>query len=260
MNSFSKLLSILALLTWTNFSSAQSKVALSQAHSHNDYDQQVPFSHAYNRGFGAIEADVFLVNNQLFVAHDQDKIRPENTLTAKYLKPLKEGLSQDNARQITLLVDIKGDYRNILPELIPELKPLHEFLKNATSAGRLRVLISGNRPEPAEFKNYPEYICFDEDLMHTYSAEELKRVSQISLRFSNYSSWTGVGPLPERDSIALQTVIHAAHTLNKPIRFWDAPDNPAGWTELIKLGVDIIGTDKIDALASFLENNATLKP
>ena len=260
MNSFPRLLFFLALLTGTNFSSAQQKKADGRAHSHNDYDQPVPFSHAYNRGFGAIEADVFLLNNQLFVAHDQDKIRKDKSLVAQYLQPLKARLTRDVDRQISLLIDIKGDYRNILPELIRELEPLQQFMTNTASAGRLRILISGNRPPPQEFKNYPEYIAFDEDLLHTYTAEELKRVSQISLRFSNYSTWTGAGMLPERDSVALQTVIHAAHSLNKPIRFWDAPDNANGWTELLNLGVDIIGTDRIDALASFLEEKSDAKP
>lgn len=249
----SRLMILLVLLAWTSYCPAQDKAVLSRAHSHNDYSQPTPFYHAYSRGFGAIEADVFLINGQLWVAHDEDKALQGKTLTAQYLQPLKIALSRDTGRKVTLLVDIKGDYRTTLPELLRELKPLQPFLKNEGSAGRLRILISGNRPPPEAYRNYPQYISFDEDLMHTYDPESLLRIGQISLRFSNYSDWKGVGPLPEQDSLALQTVIHAAHTLNKPIRFWDAPDNVAGWTELIRLGADVIGTDHIDDLASFLE-------
>ena len=232
-------------------------MAVSRAHSHNDYSQPLPFSHAYKQGFGAIEADIFLVNNKLFVAHDLDKIQQSNTLKTQYLQPLKAALAKDVNRNITLLIDVKGDYHTSLTALLQELEPLWMFMKDASSVGRLRILISGNRPPPTEFKNYPEYLAFDEDLMHTYKEKELERIGQISLRFSNYSKWKGVGPLPEPDSIALQTVIHAAHTLNKPIRFWDAPDNAAGWAKIMELGVDIIGTDRIDALASFLGTTAS---
>lgn len=257
MNSYFRLLTVFALLIWVNLCSAQNRSALSRAHSHNDYSQPIPFSHAYQQGFGAIEADVFLVNGKLFVAHDRDRIQQSRTLTAQYLQPLKEALAKDVNRKITLLIDLKDDYHTSLTTLIRELEPLQMFIKNAASAGRLRILISGNRPPPAAFKNYPDYLSFDEDLMHTYKKDELGRISQISLRFSNYSKWKGIGPLPEPDALALQTIIHAAHTLNKPVRFWDAPDNATGWAKLIELGVDIIGTDNIDALASFLETTAS---
>jgi hypothetical protein len=36
--------------------------AVSNAHSHNDYEQKIPFWIAYNHGFGSIEADIFLLN------------------------------------------------------------------------------------------------------------------------------------------------------------------------------------------------------
>ena len=38
-------------------------------HSHNDYQQKVPFWNAFANGANSIEIDVFLVDNELFVAH-----------------------------------------------------------------------------------------------------------------------------------------------------------------------------------------------
>src|SRR5690606_40361514 len=52
------------------------------AHSHNDYEQKLPFKHAFDAGFGSIEVDVFLREGELFVAHDAEDIRPERTLKA----------------------------------------------------------------------------------------------------------------------------------------------------------------------------------
>ncbi|MFN2441022.1 MAG: hypothetical protein ABR503_17615 [Chitinophagaceae bacterium] len=39
------------------------------------------------------------------------------------------------------------------------------------------------------------------------------------------------------------------------MRFWAAPDNEASWKMQMKLGVNLIGTDKIDDLANFLKAN-----
>ena len=38
-------------------------------HSHNDYAQELPFWYAYSSGASSIEADIFLRNNELYVAH-----------------------------------------------------------------------------------------------------------------------------------------------------------------------------------------------
>jgi alkaline phosphatase len=43
------------------------------------------------------------------------------------------------------------------------------------------------------------------------------------------------------------------HRTGKTIRFWAAPDNEASWKMQMKLGVDLIGTDKIDELAYILK-------
>jgi alkaline phosphatase len=32
---------------------------VSNAHSHNDYEQPIPFRMAYQAGFGSVEADIF---------------------------------------------------------------------------------------------------------------------------------------------------------------------------------------------------------
>ena len=41
----------------------------SNAHSHNDYENPIPFFTAYEQGFGSIEADIFYFNDSLFVGH-----------------------------------------------------------------------------------------------------------------------------------------------------------------------------------------------
>jgi alkaline phosphatase len=49
-------------------------------HSHNDYEQKVPFWTAYACGLNSIEVDVFLKNDSLFVTHSEEGIAPFNTI------------------------------------------------------------------------------------------------------------------------------------------------------------------------------------
>ena len=63
-----------------------------EVHSHNDYVQANPFYGAYNANTPSIEADVYLVDGELYVAHLKKElvIVPERTLRSMYLEPLKK--------------------------------------------------------------------------------------------------------------------------------------------------------------------------
>src|SRR5699024_6126490 len=58
------------------------------AHSHNDYEQVLPFYNAYARHFGSIEADVWAIDGTLYVAHDRGRIDSVRTFKNLYLEPL----------------------------------------------------------------------------------------------------------------------------------------------------------------------------
>ncbi|MHC4705195.1 MAG: hypothetical protein ACYTFQ_31985, partial [Planctomycetota bacterium] len=63
---------------------------LPQAHAHNDYRHDRPLYDALAHGFTGVEADIFLVDGDLYVAHDRHEITPERTLRRLYLDPLRE--------------------------------------------------------------------------------------------------------------------------------------------------------------------------
>ena len=85
---------------------------LPQAHAHNDYEHARPLHDALGHGFCSVEADVWLVNGQLLVAHDLKDARPERTLQALYLDPLRARVARNNGKVFrggppcTLLVDV----------------------------------------------------------------------------------------------------------------------------------------------------------
>src|SRR5215475_1398103 len=77
-------------LAATGDDKATAVVPLRHAHAHNDYEHKRPLLDALDHGFCSIEADIYLVDGQLLVAHDRRDVRPERTLQALYLDPLRE--------------------------------------------------------------------------------------------------------------------------------------------------------------------------
>ncbi len=229
------------------------KYTVADAHAHNDYMHTVPFYTAWNAGFGSIEADVFPVYGVLLVSHSKQALQPERTLDSLYLKPLLIELHKNPRRKVNLLIDIKEKYKESLQLLLSELSPLKKYLiSDKDPKKQITILISGERPPPDEYKNYPDYIHFDDDLHKFHTPEEWKRVGLVSLSFERYSHWKGEGNLPDSDKHVLMHVIDSVHRAGKKIRFWAAPDNENSWLKQIALSADFIGTDKIQTLSTFL--------
>lgn len=86
---------------------------LVNAHAHNDYEHTRPLLDALDQGFTSIEADVYVIEGELLVAHNLFDISKERTLKKLYLQPLQERATANNGRiykggpTVTLLVDIK---------------------------------------------------------------------------------------------------------------------------------------------------------
>ncbi len=262
-NSYDKRILICFILSLNLFSirvfAQEKKYTVSNGHAHNDYNHPIPFYTAYNAGFGSIEADIFPVNEILCVAHSKSEIHPQRTLKSLYLDPLLNELAADNSRRLKLLVDIKENYELSLNLLIQEIEPLKQYLFTPQERRSLIILISGDRPPPAEYKNYPPYIFFDDDLKLHHNAAEWERVGLVSLPFVRFSAWKGENSLEQKDKKLLKHTIDSVHLAGKTIRFWAVPDNETSWTMQMKLGVDLIGTDKIDELANFLRRRSKKK-
>ncbi|MEI9911805.1 MAG: alkaline phosphatase [Bacteroidota bacterium] len=226
------------------------------AHSHNDYEQPFPFWSAWRQGFGSMEVDIFLENDEIIVAHDKPQLKRHWTLDSLYLQPLLQCVIKNNgyvyadtSRTLQLLVDIKSEAVPSLAKLVEKLRP-YTLLINSPS---LQIVISGNRPEPSTFSSWPPWVLFDGDLQKDYNKEELTRIAMFSDNFSQYSSWNGKGRLPEKELLTLQSMIKKSHQLNKKMRFWNAPDILNSWYSFIDMRVDYINTDHIESVATFFK-------
>jgi alkaline phosphatase len=237
----------------------QKKYTAANAHSHNDYEQDEPFVKAWRAGFGSIEADIFLHNGALLVAHEENELDSAKTLQRLYLDPLNKIVSDndghpysDPAKKLILLIDIKTI-------AVPTLNQLIDVLQHypaLTNARNLQFVISGNRPFENAFQAYPKYIFFDGLLSKRYGDQALQRIAMMSGNLADYTKWNGKTALGRNDRKRLSEIIHHTHNLQKPVRFWNSPDSEKAWRQLIKLGVDYINTDHIDELQNFFERKS----
>ena len=231
------------------------------AHSHNDYANEVPFRLAYDNHFGSIEADIWAVNGDLFVAHNKADIKPERSLDILYIQPIVKIIKEnkgkpwkDNSSTFQLLIDLKTTVEPTLTLLVEKLKQYPDVFDPEVNKHAIRIVITGNRPEPSEFDKYPDYILFDGILNQKYNIQQLSRVALYSENLRKFTLWNGEGEIIEKDKIRLQNVIDSVHSLNKKIRFWNAPDNVNAWNTFINMKVDYINTDQIIKFSEYLNN------
>lgn len=244
----------LLILLCSHWALGQMTYTAQNAHSHNDYEQAQPFHLAYSQGFGSIEADVFLRNDSLFVAHEYKEIQSDRTLESLYLRPILAVLKKNKGiiypnYPLQLLIDLKTDYHSTLPVLETVLKPVQEHLY---PEGSVKIVISGSLPPPEDFKQYASFIYFDGRPEISYTEEELERVALISQNAWKYSLWDKAGLSLQPDK--LKEIVKQVHALGKPIRLWATPDKENTWKLLKSLEVDFINTDRIMDLANYLNN------
>ena len=245
---------VLAVAMYTQAQPAAYTTA--NAHAHNDYEKPHPFYPAYESMFGSIEADIFLHNGKLIVAHDTNQVKLGRRLDSMYLFPLQEKILlhqghiyTDSSRSLQFMIDLKTAVEPTLEALVDLLYTFPVL----TGCKSLLITISGSRPETIQFPAYPAFIWFDGELHKTYTAEALSRVPMFSDNFKHYSGWNGTGVIPAADREKLEAAIAKAHHLHKKIRFWNAPDNTAAWQFFIQAGADYINTDQVKEIAAFLK-------
>ena len=224
----------------------------SKVHSHNDYEQKVPFWYALGSGAHSIEADVFLENNELFVAHNQKDITKERTFETLYLNPLNKALSMNMIKQesLQILIDIKTDAKTTLAQIVKNIQKYPQI----TAQKKVKFVISGNQPRQEEYNSYPDFILFDYQKLDNLTAAQWNKVALLSLNFKQYSVWNGKGGLTEDDLPKVTEVIKKAKSFGKPFRFWAIPDGKTSWEFFAHNGVDFINTDQPKECVEYVEN------
>lgn len=146
--------------------------ALRRAHAHNDYLHPRPLHDALAHGFTSVEADIFLVDGELLVAHEATDLDPSRTLASLYLDPLlarvraNHGTVHPGYRDpVQLLIDIKTDGAAAYLELDRQLRHYRRMLTSyhhgRVRPGAITPVISGDRaarvPMEAQSTRYAFY-------------------------------------------------------------------------------------------------------
>jgi len=266
------LVALLGLLVSGCGSSASTEgpVPLRRAHAHNDYEHDRPLYDALDHGFTSVEADVHLVDDQLLVAHDPDEVEEGKTLQSLYLDPLRErveangGSVYPDGPQVTLLVDVKTEAESTyqaLHEVFQEYEDiLTVFGPESREDGPVVVIISGNRTRETMAQQDVRYAAYDGRMEDLVSDDPATLIPLISDRWTDHFSWRGSDEMPESEREKLVRIVERAHEDGRRVRFWATPDfdlpaREAVWQELVNADVDLINTDKLEALQQFLLEN-----
>jgi hypothetical protein len=245
-------------------------VPLQQAHAHNDYEHPRPLLDALDHGFCSVEADIFLTPDGLLVGHTRKDLRPGRTLESLYLDPLRERVRANGGRvyrggpPIFLLIDVKTEAKETCAALLVVLARYADIL-SVTRDGKFEpravtVVVSGNSDRETLTRPVIRYAGIDGLPSDADSKAPVDLIPWISADWEDLYRWRGAGPMPETEREKLRAYVRAAHARGRLVRFWATPEKQAVWEELSAAGVDLIGTDDLDGLRSFLLARISPKP
>ena len=241
--------------------------ALPSAHAHNDYDHRRPLQDALDRGFNSVEADVWLIDGELRVAHDLEDAQPGRTLESLYLKPVADRVRENHGQVykhgggFQLLIDIKSDGPSTYAAVDKALAQYRGistiFVDGRAFRGAVTSVISGNRPLDAMKAQKIRYAGYDGRLGDLQSGMPASLMPLVSDNWTNVFTWQGVGPMPESEKSKLHDIVVTAHHAGYKVRFWATPDVPGAaraalWRELVAADVDYVNTDDLHGLEDFL--------
>ncbi|MDO9452618.1 MAG: phosphatidylinositol-specific phospholipase C/glycerophosphodiester phosphodiesterase family protein [Stagnimonas sp.] len=252
--------------------------SLARAHAHNDYEHTRPLLDALDQGFSSVEADVYVAPLPgalagaagLYVAHDPQDIRPDKTLAALYLEPLKAraaengGCIHKDCSQFYLLIDAKTEgettYAAIEAELAKYDTLFARYADGGVRPGAVIATLSGNRPLATMKAATSRYTFYDGRFGDLDSAEPVTLMPLISDSWTTQFGWDGTGAMPADQKAKLIEAIAKSHTKGRRVRLYNVPDAAGAareniWKELLAADQDQINTDDLVGLRAFLLAN-----
>ena len=232
-----------------------------RAHAHNDYEHPRPLLDALDHGFCSVEADIYLVDGKLLVAHDLKDVKPERTLEALYLAPLwarvkaNGGWVFQTPQPVLLLIDFKSEAEATYAALRPLLEKYSDILTEFPRSGSpkpVMAVISGSRPTATVAGESRRRAAIDgrpADLEGTSPPDLMPLISQS---WTALFKWRGEGAMPETEKAALKSLVEKTHGQGRKLRFWATPEKREVWEALYEAGVDFINTDDLPGLQAFL--------
>lgn len=235
--------------------------------AHNDYRHKHPLFDALDNGFTNIEADIFLRDTTLVVAHFCPLFREGKTLEKLYLKPLYDRVVKNNgrvyanyARPVILMIDVKSGSDNTyrqLERMLDKYRTMLTSYENGKVIYRaVTVVISGHKPYNL-LENETNRLAFIDDDLRKIARDTVTHnvFTMASCKYSWLLHWDGKGQIPFYEKQRLCAFVVIAHSMGAKVRLWASPERKAVWDELLKCGVDLINTDHLVTLKNYLNAN-----
>lgn len=243
---------------------------VTNAHSHNDYEQDQPLTQALNHGFCSVEVDVHLVNGLLLVAHDANEVDESRTFESLYMDPLQRRIQNNGGSvyagypdvTVQLLIDFKTEGAATYEALAKSLEPYRDILvryeAGQISQGVVMAVISGSRPIEKLSAETNRLAFLDGRLENLEDGTSNAIFPLVSADWDDVFKWNGRGLMSTEEEKKLSDLIEKAHQQGKKLRFWGHPDRPEVWGKLQEMKMDWINTDRIPELAEFLAARRTV--
>ncbi|KAH8807042.1 hypothetical protein DL96DRAFT_1629577 [Flagelloscypha sp. PMI_526] len=252
-------------------------------HSHNDYTRNVPLMDALDNSVTSIEADLWLKDGQLYVAHTEGDINKSITFTSLYVQPILDIIEGRKASPIKLsvenplqlLIDFKSDGNASYGPILAALEPLRSaghlttFKDGVLKQGAVTAIGSGNTPLAKVLAASPRDLFFDAPLATLTStppapgvdwSKELSPLASVDFGSVNgvlgtiYTGIFGTVTSDVHDKIVKQ--IQEAHAKGVKTRYWDAPNKEKLYIELLHDGSDWLNTDHLTTVRNIVLANS----
>lgn len=236
---------------------------LPNAHAHNDYEHTRPLLDALAQGFTSVEADVYLIDNELYVYHDRPQATdPARTLTKLYLQPLWNIVQQNGGTvypnykgDFYLMIDIKAEGKAVYALLKKQLEPFKKMLTSYENGqqkqGAVTIFLSGDRPMETVQADSARLVGID-GRPGDLGKYDTYFMPVISDNYKNIIKWDGKGNISPEALQNIKQLTAAAHANKQKVRLWATPENENVWKVLQEAGVDLLNTDQLERLKQFL--------
>jgi hypothetical protein len=181
------------------------------AHAHNDYLHQRPLLDALDNGFCSVEADVFLVDGKLLVAHTAHELSDDRTLQGLYLDPLRRRIKRNGGRvhrdgpTFTLLIDIKNRGVETWQELNRVLADYSEMVSRVEDGefheAAITAVVSGDRAFDVIAATSPRFAGIDGRVSDIGSDRPTHLMPLISDNWHLHFRWQGDGRFPQQGEL-----------------------------------------------------------
>jgi hypothetical protein len=245
-------------------------IPLKNAHAHNDYEHKRPLFDALDQGFCSVEADVFLVDGKLLVAHSVLDLKPTRTLESLYLDPLRERIRANggkvyrNGPPCWLLVDVKSEAKSTYAALNDVLARYSDIVTtidgDKVEPKAITVVVSGNMAKDVMANQTKRYAGYDGRASDVSSDVPTNLMPWVSDNWTKLFTWRGEEKMSGEERAKLGDFVATAHKHGRLVRFWATPEKPAVWAELRAAGVDLINTDQLAELRKFLIDSKPARP